>query len=24
LSNMIDDRADEEHLFFTDLYKLVK
>ncbi len=24
LSNMINDRADEEHLFFTDLYKLVK
>ena len=24
LSNMINDRADEEHTFFTELYKLVK
>jgi len=24
LSNMINDRADEEQIFFTDLYKLVK
>ena len=24
LSNMINDRADEEQEFFTDLYKLVK